>query len=217
LSFMPRQNPSKKITLGVTGIFGSGKSTVSGIFKSLGAEVLDADALAHRCLRRATPAYKEILRHFPRRILGKNLEIDRGKLAGVVFRKPSLLRKLNRILHPRIIRRIRQNLRSRRSGVVVVDAALLLEAGLAGAVDHLVVVRISKAKQAERLKKRGGFSAREAAERTRAQMPQSQKLRLADFIIDNNGSLEKTKKQVKEIWRKVAVPRTRQVTDGGQG
>jgi dephospho-CoA kinase len=203
LSFMPRQNPSKKIVLGVTGIFGSGKTAVSKIFKSLGAEVIDADALVHQCMRRGTPAYRQILRLFSESILDKDLKIDRRRLARIVFKNRPLLQKLNTILHPRVTRLIKRELSSKRSGVLVVDAPLLLETGLNRAVDHLVVVKISRERQAQRLKERGGFSGNETAERTKNQMPQSQKIRLADFIIDNNGSLEETKRQVKEIWKKI--------------
>ncbi|KPK97692.1 MAG: hypothetical protein AMJ95_07825 [Omnitrophica WOR_2 bacterium SM23_72] len=201
---MPRQNHCKKrIILGVTGIFGSGKTTVSRYFKSFGADVIGADRIAHRCLSQDAWVRKKIIRAFGKKILDAHGMIIRRKLAEIVFRNKSSLQRLNRILHPVIIRIIKLKLGLSRSRVVVLDAPLLLEAGLKGITDKLVVVTIPKAKQLERLAKRGTLKPEEVLMRTRSQIPQSQKVQLADFIIDNSGSLKKTKRQVKNVWKRL--------------
>ncbi len=201
---MSRQNPrNKKTVLGVTGMFGSGKTTVSQCFKSFGAGVIDADRIAHACLRQNHQAQKKIVRAFGTEILDAHGLISRKKLAGIVFKNKISLQRLNRILHPAIIRIIKDKIRLSRSRVVVLDAPLLLEARLKKLVDRLVVVTIPKARQFERIAKRNALDPEEVLMRTRRQIPQSRKARSADFIIDNSGSLEKTRRQVRDVWKKL--------------
>jgi dephospho-CoA kinase len=201
---MPRQNPpKKKIVLGVTGIFGSGKTAVSNIFKSWGADCIDADKVAHRCLRRGRQAYKKTIQTFGKGILDKNKAIKRKKLAKIAFNNRRALLRLNRILHPPVIRIIKERIKSSRSRVIVLDAPLLLEAGLKTIIDKLVVVRITRSKQLERVKKRDGLKNKDVLSRTKSQIPQSRKIRLADFIIDNSGIIKQTEKQVEDVWKKL--------------
>ncbi|MFH0826448.1 MAG: dephospho-CoA kinase [Candidatus Omnitrophota bacterium] len=206
---MPRQNLCKKrIILGVTGVFGSGKTTVSKIFKSFGVDVIDADRIAHRCLNQDPHARKKVIRTFGTKILDAHGRISRKKLAKVVFSNRISLRRLNRILHPAIIRIIKGKMGLSRSRVVVLDAPLLLEAGLKTVVDKLVVVTITPPKQLERIAKRDSLEPQAVKVRTRSQIPQSQKVQLADFIIDNSGSLKNTKRQVKDVWSKLNLSLT---------
>jgi len=201
---MQKRNPcKKKIVLGVTGIFGSGKTTVSRIFKSLGADLIDADSLAHSCIRRVTLAYRRIILTFGEGILDKDKEIDRKKLAKIVFPSKKLLLRLNRILHPLIIRIIKKKIKSSASRVIVLDAPLLLEAGLKKIVDKILVVKITRDKQLQRIKKKDSLSSRDILRRMRFQIPQSQKIRFADFVIDNSGFIKQTKRQVKKVWGKI--------------
>jgi dephospho-CoA kinase len=201
---MQKRNPcKKKIVLGVTGIFGSGKTTVTRIFKSLGAEIIDADSLAHGCTRRDKPAYKRIINAFGKKILNKNKVIDRRKLSSIVFSNKNLLLRLNNILHPEIIRIIKKRIKLSKSKVVVMDAPLLLEAGLKKIVDKLIVVKITQDKQLQRIKKRDSLGQKDILNRMRFQIPQSQKIVFADFVIDNSGLIKQTKKQVKKIWKKM--------------
>jgi dephospho-CoA kinase len=200
---MPRQRQNKKIVIGVTGSFGSGKSTVAGIFKRYGASVIDADKLARGCVHPGSPAYKRVISLFGRDILARGRSIDRSRLAGIVFNNKSLLRKLNSIIHPEVIRNIRQRIKTAKSKIVLLDAPLIIEAGLRNIVDKLIVVKVSRKKQIKRIQKRLGISKSVILKRIRCQMPQKEKVRFADFIIDNDGTLNQTKKQVERIWRRL--------------
>jgi len=203
--FKPRKykEPSgkKKLILGVTGSFGSGKTSVAEIFKSFGAEIVDADKLARKSIAPGSQAYKRVIRAFGKDILGKNKAIDRRKLAGVVFNNKKLLKRLNNIIHPGVISVIKNRIRDSRSKVVILDVPLLIESGLEALVDKIVVVKISRAEQIKRLRKKTGLSRGEILERIKSQISQDAKLRFANFIIDNSGTIGETKKQAERIRR----------------
>lgn len=200
---MKRQslNPKKKIIIGLTGSFGSGKTTVAGIFKEYGAKIIDADRIAHRIIRPKTKIYKKIVKAFGKDILKKDTAIDRSKLAKIVFDSPDLLKRLNNIVHPEVIRIIRGNVKAAQDKVIVLDVPLLIESALKNLVDKIIVVRIPKQKQIERIRKILLLSKTDILKRIDAQMSLSDKVRLADFVIDNSGAIEKTKKQVGKIRR----------------
>jgi dephospho-CoA kinase len=191
---------TKKLVIGLTGSFGTGKSTVAGFLKRFGAAVIDADKIAHQVLGRRSRVYRRIIRAFGRGILGGSGNIDRKKLAEIVFSDSRSLQKLNAITHPEIIRLIKKKLSSVKRGVVVLDAPLLLEAGLRNSADLLVVVKASQNTQVRRLQKEQ-FSKKDVLRRIKQQIPLKEKILTADFIIDNNGTLHETKKQVEELRR----------------
>jgi dephospho-CoA kinase len=200
---MLRQKQKNKIVIGLTGSFGSGKSTVAGIFSSYGAGIIDADKIARGCFNRKNKIYKKVISAFGNKILGADKNIDRHKLAKIVFNNKKLLEKLNNIVHPEVARIIRSKISSKKKGVIVLDAPLLLEAGLRNALDYLVVVTLNKARQFSRLIKKTSLKKADIAKRIKYQIPLRAKARLADFIIDNNGSLKNTRKQVAQIRRKL--------------
>jgi dephospho-CoA kinase len=201
VSMRKRSCARKKIILGLTGSFGSGKTRVAAIFKSYGAKVVDADKIVRRVSLPGEAAYKNIVRIFGKGFIGKDKRIDRVKLAARVFNNKALLIKLNKAVHPEVIRVIKKEISRPDSGVIVVDAPLLIEAGLKGLMDKLVVVKISRKNQFKRIFKKMRITKSAVLERLKAQMPLENKVRLADFVIDNDGSIENTRKQVKQIRR----------------
>ncbi|MDD5432801.1 MAG: dephospho-CoA kinase [Candidatus Omnitrophica bacterium] len=202
----PRQNKNR-IILGITGSFGTGKSTVASIIKKLAkAKVIDADKLARRNIQKGTKIQDKIIKAFGRGILDGNGCIIRAKLAGIVFNDNSALRKLNRIIHPEVIKEIKSLIGKSSARIIVLDAPLLIEAGLDNMVDEVIVVASSLTKQLQRLKKKTSLSKEEILLRIKSQVPLRVKTRLADFVIDNNGSLNETRKQVKKVLRKMNYP-----------
>jgi dephospho-CoA kinase len=191
----------RKIILGITGSFGSGKSTVAAILGSFGAKVIDADKIAHSIIRPGTKTYKKIVNAFGRDILKGNKAISRERLAKIVFSSKRLLRRLNGIVHPEVIRVIRQRIKSSSASTIVLDAPLLIEAGLAKIADKLIVVTITRKKQIERISGKTGLRKQDILKRIKAQIPLRNKIRLADFVIDNTGTINKTKKQAEQIRR----------------
>jgi len=190
------------MVIGVTGNFGAGKTTVARMFVNLGARVIDADKIAHGVIRPGNSIHKRIVACFGRRILVGN-HINRRKLADVVFSDKKNLKILNNIMHPEILRIIKNRLKeSSESQIIVIDAALLIESGLLPWINKLVVVKSEPRIQIERLKK-CGVGVKEINRRLGVQLPQRKKINYADFVINNSGRRSQTKKQVKEIWYKI--------------
>ena len=198
---MPRQKSKQKIILGLTGSFGSGKTSVAKILQSYGAQILDADKIAHGCIKPGTAAYKIIARIFGRDILGKDRKIIRKKLGVRAFADKKLLLKLNRIVHPLVIGVIKKAIKNSPKKVMVIDAPLLIEAGLHRIADKLIVVKISRSRQLKRIKQRTGLAEGQILKMIKAQIPLPCKVRLADFVIDNSGTRKQTRKQVEKIRR----------------
>jgi dephospho-CoA kinase len=198
------------VVIGVTGGVGTGKSTVARLFARLGAAVLDADAIAHQAMAPGRAARRQVLRAFGRGILNPDGTINRRRLAELVFRDRRRRRRLERIVHPHVIRQIRRQIhRLRREGrvrAVVLDVPLLLEAGAQGLADALVVVTAPPTVQRRRLARARGWTPEEVARRSTAQWGASAKAALADVVVDNARGMEATRTQVTQIWNQL-VPR----------
>ena len=195
------------LIIGLTGGIVSGKSTVAKMFKDLGAKIVDADELGHKVILPHKPAWKKIVRLFGKDLLKEDLKINRKKLGRIVFNNQNLLKKLNEITHSEIIKLIKKEIKSikdktdKKDDILIIDAALIYEAKIDNLMDKIIVVYINEEKQIERLMERNNLSAQESLKRIKSQTPLKEKVKMADYVIDNSNSLDKTKEQVKKIWR----------------
>jgi dephospho-CoA kinase len=189
--------------LGLTGGIGSGKSLVDAIFRELGADVIDADALAREVVEPGQPALAEIVASFGSDMLLPDGRLNRARLAEVIFGDAAARQRLNVITHPRIRRRMSEEVaaRSRRSGVLILDIPLLYENGRGADVEKVIVVWVDQPTQRQRLMERDGLTQEQARQRIDAQMPLEEKRRRADHVIDNSGSPVSTRRQVEAIYR----------------
>ena len=190
---------NRRFVLGITGSFGSGKSTVAKMLKGSSVSVVDADRIAHKVLNDRLIRGR-ISSIFGREVIKKG-SVERSRLGALVFRDSDLRLRLQRIVHPRIIRIIKEEIKNSRHRDIILDAPLLIEAGLQGLADKLLVVTISREEQLKRLLRKTHLKKADILKRMRAQYPLSRKVRMADFIIDNSGRLEETEEQVKKIRR----------------
>jgi dephospho-CoA kinase len=190
--------------IGITGSFGSGKTTVAKMFTRLGAYVIDADKVCHSLMAPSKEVYGRIVRCFGSRILRRDGHIDRKRLARVVFKKKAKLNLLNKIVHPVAIKEIERLVKiNRERKIIVIDAPLLIESGFYRNVDKIIVVKNNIGNQIDRLASTNGMDKKEILERIQKQMPLKKKAAFADFIIDNSGSKKETLFQVQEIWKKL--------------
>jgi dephospho-CoA kinase len=200
------------LRVGLTGGVACGKSTVAKMFADLGAEIVDADAIAHELYRPGQEVLQELVRHFGQEILKPDGELDRAKLATLVF-DGGRVEELNKIVHPAVIRQQDQWMRSLGDkdpyAVAIVEAALIFEAGVKDHFDRIMVVTCNPAQKIARFAQRTGMSADAASSdverRNKAQMPDEEKARRADFVIANSGSVEETRHQVQRIYSELKV------------
>ena len=200
------------LKLGLTGGIASGKSVVAAILRELGFPVLDADSMSHKLMEPGQAAHDEIVQSFGVGLADSSGRIDRQKLAAIVFADPAKLAHLNAILHPRVDQIIFKQLddwhKSGAHPAVFVEAALLIEAGMAAKLDGLVVAWCTPEQQLERLRARG-MSEDEARSRIAAQLPLEEKLKQATYTINCSGTLDETRAQVQAL---AANLRKRQAT-----
>jgi dephospho-CoA kinase len=192
------------LRVGLTGSIGVGKSFVSSVLAELGCRVLDADTTAREVVAAGSPGLKAVVEAFGSEILQPSGTLDRARLGALVFADEKKRLLLNSILHPFIIaaqdERLRQWEAEDASGIAVVDAALMIESGGYKRFDKLIVVHCRPEIQLERLMARNAISREEAARRISAQMPQEEKKRYADFLIDTSFGFEDTRRRTEEVY-----------------
>jgi dephospho-CoA kinase len=207
------------LKVGLTGGIASGKSVVGEMFVSLGAHLVQADRIAHSLMQPGEGVYNEVVRHFGREILNPDLSVNRAKLAEVAFgpanapegQRKSRIDELNRIVHPAVIRSqddwMNDISLQDPHGVAIVEAALLLEAGVAKSFDRLIVVTCGAEQRVVRFAVRQKIDVeaarKEVVRRMAAQLPDEEKIKAADYVIDNSGSLHQTSEQVGVVWQKL--------------
>lgn len=190
------------LVVGLTGGIASGKSTVSNLLREMGYTIIDADLEARLAVEIGEPAYNEIILYFGEEIKLPNGQIDRAKLGEIIFNNEEQRLKLNSIVHPDVRRRMlekREQAVKNGESLVVMDIPLLFESKLTSMVDKVLLVYVDEDTQLERLMERNGFSEEEAIARIKSQMPLKDKVQLSDAVIDNNGTIENTKKQLNII------------------
>jgi dephospho-CoA kinase len=189
---------------GLTGNIGSGKSTVAAMLREVGIPVLDADRIAREVTAPGGPAYQPLVEEFGPGILGPDGGIDRGKVAEIAFSDPVRRSRLEAITHPAILEAMRAALaRLAREGhpAAVVEAALIHESGRKGLFEAVISVRCDPSVQRRRLALRGELTREQAAARAAAQMDAEEKARASDYVIDNSGTPEDTRRQVLRLAR----------------
>lgn len=207
------------LKVGLTGGIASGKSVVGEMFGALGAHLVQADHLAHQLMDPGEPVYNQVVRHFGRELLNPDGSINRAKLAELAFGAPDLpqdqrgsrVAELNRIVHPAVIRSQEEWMRAigdqDRNAVAMVEAALILEAGMGKRFDRLIVVTCAPEQRAARFAARQKIDLesanKEVQRRMSAQLSDEEKVKAADYVIDNSGSLAVTREQVADIWKKL--------------
>lgn len=193
------------LVIGLVGGMGSGKTTVAEILSSLGAEVIHADLVGHEAYRPGTAGFAAVVDAFGDEIVGDGGTIDRRRLGARVFSEPGALDRLNSILHPliraEIERRIDDARRANRTRAVVVEAAILLEAGWRSLVDQVWVVSASRDQVVMRLEHQRGMNASDVDARLERQLSDTQRRAAADRLIENQGTPDELRRAVSELWR----------------
>ena len=196
------------LVIGLTGSIGTGKSEAARQLEMLGASIISADQVGHEAYTPNTEAWEQVVAAFGDDILQDDKEIDRRKLGAIVFSDSSQLDKLNAIMHPRMARMVSDKievLRGQGVKVVVVEAALLFEAGWDTLVEEVWVTDSSEDIVVGRLKERNGLSEEEAKKRINSQMDRAERIERSDFVIDNSSDMVGLESAIKELWdRRVA-------------
>jgi dephospho-CoA kinase len=209
------------LKVGLTGGIAAGKSVVGEMFVGLGAHLVQADRIAHSLMQPGEAVYNEVVRHFGGEILNPDLSVNRAKLAELAFgpattpqgQRVSRIEELNRIVHPAVIRSqeewMQEMGRQDPHAVAIVEAALILEAGVAKRFDRLIVVTCSAEQRVARFAARQKIdleaARKEVTRRMAAQLPDEEKIKAADHVIDNSGSLEKTREQALAVWEQLTA------------
>ena len=194
--------------IGLTGGIGSGKSTVSQCLAELGAVIIDADKVGHEAFEPDTDAWREVVATFGRQILTPAGEIDRKKLGEIVFNQPESLSRLNQIMHPRMYDMMQAQIEEHRQqgvDVVVIEAAVLIEADWTSLVDEVWVTVAPEAMVLERLKKQHGLDEAQTLARIRSQLSSEERGKHADVVLNNDVALDEMKAKVKELWSRLHV------------
>jgi dephospho-CoA kinase len=196
------------LTIGLTGGIGSGKSTVAGMLAALGARVVDADQVGHDVYRPGTPGFRDVVAAFGRAVIAPDGTIDRRALGTIVFADPAALARLNAIVHPLIAAELARRIAAARAGgyagPLVIEAAVLVEAGWRPLVDRLWVVSVSPETAVARVTASRGLPRAEVERRLAAQTSDAERRRVADLVIENDGSRAALRAAVEAAWRTVA-------------
>lgn len=195
------------MAVGLTGGIATGKSTVSEMLRRRGARLIDADQIARAVVEPGQKGNEQVRRRFGGQVFHLDGSLNRKALGAIVFRDKSARRDLNRLLHPLIMQRMREEKehweKNDPNQVVILDIPLLIEEDLTSLVDQVILVYVTESIQLKRLMNRDQINETEAKQKIAAQMPIEMKKTFADVVIDNSGSLTNTERQVDELWGKL--------------
>jgi len=194
------------IVVGLTGGILSGKSTISQMLAEKGAVIIDADKIGHEAYKPRTKTWRELIDAFGKGILKENHEIDRKKLGDIVFNEPRALARLNGIVHPKMRSMMKEEIERLRGGgvgVVVLEAAVLIEAKWTDLVDEVWVAVAPEEVAVKRLQNRGGLSEAQARARIRSQLSSEERVMHADVVIDTDCELVEVRAKVEELWQRL--------------
>ncbi len=195
------------LQVGLTGNIASGKSRAASVFAELGAHVIDADVIAHELMQPGSQTCEKVVAAFGEGILNPDGTINRRSLGTIVFNDTPKRLLLNSLVHPdvrdEVLRRIFQLQEGSPNGIVIVDAALMVESGFYRMHDVLIVVTCDAGLQSARLMNRSDLTLEEARSRMEAQMPVEEKVKLADYVIDTSGTFRETRVQIEEIYKEL--------------
>lgn len=193
--------------VGLTGGIASGKSTVAGVFAELGAYIIDADKVAHEIVEPNNPAWRDVISFFGEEILNADKTINRERLGEIVFNNADLLDKLNKITHPRIMEKFKDELQAIRennpNAIVIMEVPLLYETHLERMCDLVVVVWVDRETQKDRLMRRDSISEDATVKRIDSQMDLDEKAKIADYVIDNRKTIEETIKIATNYYNEI--------------
>jgi|SRR6185295_12797163 len=195
------------LKVGLTGSIAVGKSFVLSVLGELGCATFDADKIAHSVMEPGRPAFEDIVREFGREVLAYDGSIDRAKLGAIVFADEPRRKRLNEIVHPRVIeeqnRLLREVEASSPDGIAVMDAALIIESGGYKRFDKLIVAFCDRETQIQRLMRRNGVTREDAERRIAAQMSSEEKRRYADYEIETSGTFDQTRARVTDVYKEL--------------
>ncbi|MBW2123389.1 MAG: dephospho-CoA kinase [Deltaproteobacteria bacterium] len=193
------------VVVALTGGIATGKTTVARMFAEQGALVIDLDRLSRLVVEPHKPEWKEVVAAFGPTVVRQDGSLDRSRLARIIFRDPAKRKRLEQIVHPRVLeeyeKRLKEILDKGAEHVVIVDIPLLMEVGMQDDFEKVIVVYIPVESQLKRLIEREGLSEEEARAWLNSQISIEEKVALADFVIDNTGSIERTRRQVRRIYK----------------
>jgi len=195
------------LLIGITGGIACGKTEVSKVFQKKGAIIISGDEIGKEVVEKNKKILKELVNTFGKEILNKNKNLNRRKLGELAFASKESKEKLNKIIHPYLLRELRKRINDlRRKGdkdVLVIDAALIVEWGLQKELDYLIFVESKREDKIKRLQNQKDYSRKEVLDRIKSQLPEITKKRLADFVIKNDKGLKELKKKAENIWGKI--------------
>jgi dephospho-CoA kinase len=195
------------LLIGVTGGIACGKTEVCKVFQKKGAIILSGDRIGKEVVEKDRVVLKELVKTFGEGILNNHQNLNRQKLGKLAFASKESKDKLNKIIHPYLLKELRKKIEDLKKkifeGVVIIDAALIVEWGLQKELDHLIFVKSKREDKIKRLQNQKGYSRKEAMDRIKSQLPEKTKKGLANFVIINDKGLNELKRKAEKIWSKI--------------